>query len=126
LHASGGPPLPEVRKAHYPLSCGAERGSYALERGCERGAKMARANSHGGGEGSPAGADGDDEARRFDEAILATMRQPLLVLTGDLHVEIANPAFFRTFEVDQAETRGRPGGVFRTEGLRVMAWFPTA
>jgi PAS domain-containing protein len=31
----------------------------------------------------------------------------LLVLNGDLRVETANPAFFRTFEVDAAETRGR-------------------
>jgi PAS domain-containing protein len=67
---------------------------------------MAGANSHGDGDGSPAGDDPEDEARRFAEAILVTMRQPLLVLSGDLRVETANPAFFRTFEVDAAETRG--------------------
>jgi two-component sensor histidine kinase/nitrogen-specific signal transduction histidine kinase len=64
-------------------------------------------SSDGDSEGNPAGADREDEARRFAEAILATMRQPLLVLNGDLRVETANPAFFRTFEVDAAEIRGR-------------------
>ena len=59
-------------------------------------------------EQTPAGADReDDEARRYAEAILATMRQPLLVLDGDLRVEVANRAFYRAFEVDETETRGR-------------------
>lgn len=53
------------------------------------------------------GGDHNDEERRFAEAILATMHQPLLVLNGDLRVATANRAFYRTFEVDEAETRGR-------------------
>jgi two-component sensor histidine kinase/nitrogen-specific signal transduction histidine kinase len=50
-------------------------------------------------------ADQDDGG--FAAAILATMRQPLLVLNGDLRVETANRAFFRTFEIGEAETTGR-------------------
>ena len=53
------------------------------------------------------GGDHDDEAGRFAQAILATMRQPLLVLSGDLRVETANRAFYQTFEIDEADTRGR-------------------
>jgi PAS domain S-box-containing protein len=40
-------------------------------------------------------------------AIVRTVRQPLLVLSGELVVETANPAFYRTFEVGPAETEGR-------------------
>ena len=61
----------------------------------------------GTNEQAPAGVKPEDEARIFAEAILATMRQPLLVLSGDLRVETANPAFYRTFEVNEAETTGR-------------------
>jgi PAS domain-containing protein len=48
-----------------------------------------------------------EEAHGFAEAVLSTMRQPLLVLNGDLRVETANRAFFRTFEIDEAEITGR-------------------
>jgi PAS domain S-box-containing protein len=57
---------------------------------------------------SAAGADREDEARRYAEAILGAIRQPLLVLNGDLRVETANRAFCRTFGVDEAGTGGRP------------------
>ncbi len=47
-----------------------------------------------------------DGAHHLDEAILRTMRQPLLVLSEDLRVERANRAFYRTFSVDERETNG--------------------
>lgn len=58
-------------------------------------------------DGLPPGAGQTEEARRYAEAILGTMRQPLVVLDGDLRLETANRAFYRTFEVDAAETEGR-------------------
>jgi PAS domain S-box-containing protein len=58
------------------------------------------------GELSPVPADHDDETRRYAEAILGTMRQPLLVLNGDLRIKAVNRAFHRTFEVNEAETLG--------------------
>lgn len=57
------------------------------------------------GERTPEGV--GDEIRGIAEAILATMRQPLLVLNGDLRVVTANPAFFKTFEVDEREITRR-------------------
>jgi PAS domain-containing protein len=44
----------------------------------------------------------------YAEAIVRTVRQPLLVLSGDFVVETANPAFYRAFEVGPEETEGRP------------------
>jgi PAS domain-containing protein len=44
----------------------------------------------------------------YAEAIVRTVRQPLLVLSGDLVVETANPAFYRAFEVGPEETECRP------------------
>ncbi len=54
-----------------------------------------------------ASCDPKDEGRRFAEAILGSIRQPLLLLNGNLRVETANRAFFQTFEVDEASTEGR-------------------
>jgi PAS domain S-box-containing protein len=53
------------------------------------------------------GAGRDEEDQLLAEAILGTMRQPLVVLDEDLRLQMANTAFYRTFEVDQAETEGR-------------------
>lgn len=58
------------------------------------------------GPGDPPGGDPRD-GRRYAEAILRTMRQPLIVLLGDVTVETANRAFYRTFEVEPGETEGR-------------------
>jgi two-component sensor histidine kinase/PAS domain-containing protein len=41
------------------------------------------------------------------EAIVQTMDQPLLVLSGELTVEEANSGFYKLFKVDAEETRGR-------------------
>jgi two-component system CheB/CheR fusion protein len=47
-------------------------------------------------------------ARILAESVLATVREPLLVLSGDLHVKMATAAFYRTFRVSPLETEGRP------------------
>ena len=39
--------------------------------------------------------------------IVETIRDPLLVLTADLRVQVANPAFYHTFQVHPAETDGQ-------------------
>jgi PAS domain S-box-containing protein len=48
-----------------------------------------------------------EETARYAEAIVETIGQPLIVLTGELKVETANPAFYRCFEATPEETRGR-------------------
>lgn len=47
------------------------------------------------------------EARDYAESILTTIRQPLLVLDGELKVKSANRAFYDTFQVKPIETEGR-------------------
>ncbi len=47
------------------------------------------------------------EARDFAEAILRTVRYPLLVLTADLRVSTANTAFYQRFKVSADETERR-------------------
>ena len=44
------------------------------------------------------------EARRFAEGIVETVREPLLVLDGELRVMRANPAFYRLFQTTREET----------------------
>lgn len=46
-------------------------------------------------------------AREYTDAILRTMRNPLLVLREDLRVNSANDAFYKTFQTTPAETEGR-------------------
>ena len=46
-------------------------------------------------------------ARDYAESIVATVREPLLVLDAELRVESANRAFYRAFRVAPAETVGR-------------------
>lgn len=50
---------------------------------------------------------GVEEARAFAEAIVQTVREPLLVLDADLRVRTANRAFYRTFGAAPADTEGR-------------------
>ncbi|HLY63265.1 MAG TPA: PAS domain S-box protein [Terriglobia bacterium] len=47
------------------------------------------------------------EARGYAEAIVETVREPILVLDADLRVKAANRAFFETFDSPQADTVGR-------------------
>ena len=48
-----------------------------------------------------------EKARLFMEEALATVREPLLVLTQNLSVIYANPSFMKTFRVRIEETEGR-------------------
>ena len=43
----------------------------------------------------------------YTSVIVETVRDPLLILTADLHVQSANAAFYRTFQVDPADTVGQ-------------------
>jgi len=43
-------------------------------------------------------------ARHLAESIVETVREPLLVLDGDLVVQLANHSFYRTFRVSSDET----------------------
>jgi PAS domain-containing protein len=46
------------------------------------------------------------EIQSFAEAIVETVREPLLVLDQDLHVMMANESFLRTFRASKVETEG--------------------
>ena len=46
-------------------------------------------------------------ARNYAENIVETVREPLLVLDGDLKIVSANRSFFQTFKVTPGETLGR-------------------
>jgi PAS domain S-box-containing protein len=47
------------------------------------------------------------EVQSFAEAIVETVREPLLVLDKDLHVKMANHSFLRTFRASKQDTEGR-------------------
>src|SRR6202035_3262619 len=47
------------------------------------------------------------EARDYARAIVETVREPLLVLDGELRVQSANGAFYKMFETAPEETEGR-------------------
>jgi PAS domain S-box-containing protein len=47
-----------------------------------------------------------EEARRYAESIVETVREPLLVLDADLKIISANRSFYTTFKVTPAETVG--------------------
>ena len=44
------------------------------------------------------------EVQSFAEAIVETVREPLLVLDKDLHVKLVNESFLRTFQASKSET----------------------
>ena len=48
------------------------------------------------------------EALAYADSIIATLREPFLVLDKGLRVRTANAAFYRTFQVREDETEGRP------------------
>ena len=48
-----------------------------------------------------------ESARTFSEAIVNTVREPLLVLDPEFPVVSANPAFYRTFRTGEKDTVGR-------------------
>jgi len=47
------------------------------------------------------------EAREYAENIVATVREPLMILDAHLHVVTANRSFYETFKAVQEETEGR-------------------
>ena len=47
------------------------------------------------------------DALRYAEEIIATLREPFVVLDGGLRVKSANTSFYRTFHVQRGETEGR-------------------
>ncbi len=47
------------------------------------------------------------EAREYAESIIATVSTPLLVLNRKLRIKSANKAFYKTFQVNEAETEGK-------------------
>ena len=47
-------------------------------------------------------------ARDFAEAIVSTVRDPLLVLTADFRIVSANPAFYQMFKLKPAQIEGQP------------------
>ncbi len=48
-----------------------------------------------------------EEAREYAEALIETVREPLVVLDGDLRVQHATSSFYETFMVSRQETEGR-------------------
>ncbi|MHB8124371.1 MAG: chemotaxis protein CheB [Desulfitobacteriaceae bacterium] len=65
------------------------------------------------------------EAREYAEAIVETVREPLLVLDANLHVKSANKAFFQTFMVTPEETADKSifdlgNGQWNIPALRVL------
>jgi two-component system, chemotaxis family, CheB/CheR fusion protein len=47
-------------------------------------------------------------AREYAESIVATVREPLLVLDGSLRIQTASRSFYHFFQVTPEETEGRP------------------
>ncbi len=48
-----------------------------------------------------------EQARDYAEGMIETVREPLLVLDGDLRIQRATSSFYETFRVTRAETDGR-------------------
>ena len=48
-----------------------------------------------------------DQTRTFAEALIENAQESILVLDEGLRVTLANPVFYRTFQVSPEETRGR-------------------
>ena len=51
--------------------------------------------------------DARNDALAYAQSIVETVREPLIVLDGDLRVRTANRSFYSTFQVGQNETEGR-------------------
>jgi len=49
-----------------------------------------------------------EDARAFAQAIVDTVREPLLVLDGDLRVLAVSRSFYLTFQVHHQDVLGRP------------------
>ncbi len=53
------------------------------------------------------GLEASEEARQYAEALIETVREPLVVLDADFRVQRATAAFYQTFLVSREETEGR-------------------
>ena len=51
---------------------------------------------------------GIDDGRALAQAIVDTLREPLLVLDKDLRVVAASRSFYLTFKVQRQDVQGRP------------------
>ena len=65
------------------------------------------------------------EALCYAEEIVATLREPFLILDGSLRVKTANASFYRAFHVSETETAGRfiydlGNGQWNIPGLRTL------
>ena len=49
-----------------------------------------------------------EQRRSLEEAIVDTVREPLIVLDDALRVVVASRSFYRAFNVTPQETEGRP------------------
>lgn len=49
-----------------------------------------------------------EEARAYLQSVVDTVREPLVILTDDLHVNSANRVFHDTFQLKPADVAGRP------------------
>ncbi|MDQ3551620.1 MAG: PAS domain S-box protein, partial [Bacteroidota bacterium] len=47
------------------------------------------------------------DARKYSDAIIASLHEPLLVLNRDLGIRTANHSFYNTFKVEQKDTEGK-------------------
>ncbi|MBA2498749.1 MAG: PAS domain S-box protein [Chitinophagaceae bacterium] len=47
------------------------------------------------------------DARKYSDAIIASLHEPLLVLNRDLFIRTANNSFYNTFKVKQKDTEGK-------------------
>jgi two-component system CheB/CheR fusion protein len=47
------------------------------------------------------------ELHEYSEAIIATIHEPMLVLSGDFFIKSANKSFYETFKVTKEETEGK-------------------
>ncbi|MBA2745351.1 MAG: PAS domain S-box protein, partial [Flavisolibacter sp.] len=47
------------------------------------------------------------DARKYSDAIIASLHEPLLVLNKDLNIRTANLSFYNTFKVDEKDTEGK-------------------
>jgi len=49
-----------------------------------------------------------EDGRALTQAIVDTIREPLLVLDRDLHVVLASRSFYKTFKMDRQDVQGHP------------------
>lgn len=48
-----------------------------------------------------------EKARRYADAIIETVREPLVILTSDMKVDRANTSFYKFFRVDAGQVQGK-------------------